>query len=185
MRQRRIFKPARSESRLGRAVLVGIAALVGAVLVGIGLPSDLLGSAPRNAEWNSPASEIRILDGDTLRLGERTLRLHGIAAPERGQSCTDAGGRLYDCGTAATAELARLVQERAVDCRVQGRDRFGRALGLCQAGGAELNASMVANGWALADAATLPALVPLEAQARAAQRGLWSGGFEPPAHWRR
>jgi endonuclease YncB( thermonuclease family) len=30
-----------------------------------------------------------------------------------------------------------------------------------------------------------PSLSPLEAAARQAQRGPWSGGFEPPAYWRR
>ena len=38
----------------------------------------------------------RIIDGDTLGLatpgGEAIIRLHGIDAPERGQSCADAAG---------------------------------------------------------------------------------------------
>ena len=70
-------------------------------------------------------------------------------------------------------------------CRIHGRDRYGRALGVCQAEGTELNASLVRAGWALAAGDALPALVPLEGAARLAQRGLWAGGFEPPAHWRR
>jgi len=185
MRPRRLFKPARTPSRWGRNFVVGAMAILGASFVAMGLPSDLMGSAPRNQEWYSPAAQIRIVDGDTLRMGERTLRLYGVDAPVRGQFCTDESGRLYDCGTAAAAELARLVGERGVSCRVQGRDRFGRALGVCQAGDVELNASIVTNGWALADGGSLPALVPIEAAARVAQRGLWRGGFEPPSHWRR
>lgn len=183
MRHRRIFRPARRP--VSRAFVAGTLAVAGALLVALGLPSDLMGSAPRTADWRAQASEIRVVDGDTLRLGERTLRLLGVDAPERGQSCTDAQGRLYDCGTAAAAELARLVNDRAVDCRIHGRDRYGRALGVCQAGGAELNAALVRAGWALAAGDALPALVPLEGAARLAQRGLWAGGFEPPAHWRR
>lgn len=183
MRQRRIFRPA--PRRLSRAATVGVTAVVGALLVGLGLPSDLLGSAPRTADWRAAPAEVRVVDGDTLRLGDRTLRLYGVDAPERGQSCTDAQGRLYDCGTAAAAELARLVGDRGLECRIHGRDRFGRALGVCRAGGTELNAALVDGGWALADAGSLPALVPVEAAARGAQRGLWAGGFEPPAHWRR
>jgi endonuclease YncB( thermonuclease family) len=160
-------------------------ALFGTLLVALGLPSDLLGSAPRNQEWRATPAEIRVVDGDTLRLGDRMLRLYGIDAPERGQSCTDARGALYDCGTSAAAALAQLVADRAVECRLYGRDRFGRALGLCRAAGVELNASLVSSGWALADAHALPALAGVEAMARQAQRGLWAGGFEPPAHWRR
>jgi len=151
----------------------------------MGLPSDLAGSAPRSQDWATPNSQIRIVDGDTLRLGDRMLRLYGVEAPQRGQFCTDAQGRLYDCGTAAAAELARLVGERPLDCRIYGRDRFGRALGACRAGEVDLNAAMITAGWALADGGAMPALAPMEAAARHAQRGLWAGGFEPPVHWRR
>lgn len=164
---------------------MGATALLGGGVLALGSPGELMGSAPRSQDWSTPNAQIRIVDGDTLRLGDRMLRLHGVEAPERGQFCTDSQGRLYDCGTAAAAELARLVGERGVDCRVAGRDRFGRALGACRAGEIDLNASMVSIGWALADAGAVPALGPHEAAARQAQRGLWAGGFEPPAHWRR
>jgi endonuclease YncB( thermonuclease family) len=184
MRRRRIFRPSPSR-RFGGAFAVTSAALLGGFLIALGLPSDLMGSAPRNQEWRSPAAEVLVVDGDTLRLGDRTLRLYGVDAPERGQRCTDAQGQLYDCGTQAAAALARLVNERNLECRLHGRDRFGRALGVCRAGGVEVNTSLVAAGWALADGASLPALVPIEATARQQQRGLWAGGFEPPAHWRR
>ncbi|WP_424812068.1 thermonuclease family protein [Roseococcus sp. YIM B11640] len=185
MRRRRLFQPARTPQRWGRAFFLTMSAVAGGALVVFALPTELMGSAPRNQEWTSPAPAVRIVDGDTIRLGERTLRLYGVEAPERGQFCTNAQGQLYDCGTAAAAGLARLVGDRNIACRVQGRDRFGRALGVCHAGGTELNRALVAEGWALADAGAIPALVPVEAEARAAQRGLWSGGFEPPAHWRR
>lgn len=164
---------------------MGATAMLGGGVLALGSPGELMGSAPRSQDWSTPHAQVRIVDGDTLRLGDRMLRLHGVDAPERGQFCTDPQGRLYDCGTAAAAELARLVGERQVDCRVAGRDRFGRALGACRAGDIDLNASMVSIGWALADAGAVPALGPHEAAARQAQRGLWAGGFEPPAHWRR
>lgn len=185
MRRRRIFRPNPAPRRIGRGIAVLALAGLGSVFVALGLPSDLLGSAPRNQEWRAAGADIRVVDGDTLRLGDRMLRLYGVDAPERGQSCTDARGALYDCGTSAAAALAQLVGERGVQCRLYGRDRFGRALGVCRAGETELNASLVAAGWALADGGSLPALVPVEAAAKLAQRGLWTGGFEPPAHWRR
>lgn len=185
MRRRKLYQPNRSPRRWGRAFVVGATALLGGGIVALGLPGDLLGSAPRSQDWATPNAQIRIVDGDTLRLGDRMLRLHGVEAPERGQFCTDLQGRLYDCGTAAAAALAQLVGERAVDCRVGGRDRFGRALGACRAGDIDLNASMIMAGWALADSGAVPALAPYESAARQAQRGLWAGGFEPPAHWRR
>lgn len=184
MRPRRIFRSARPPRRWGRTAVVSLVAGLGATFLALGLPSELMGSAPRNQEWRALPGDIRVVDGDTLRLGDRMLRLYGVDAPERGQHCTDAAGALYDCGAAAAAMLARLLGERGVECRLQGRDRFGRALGTCKAGGVDLNASMVASGWALAHGGAVPALVPMEAAARQGQRGLWAGGFEPPPHWR-
>jgi endonuclease YncB( thermonuclease family) len=183
--RRRIFRPARTSPRPWRGIVVAIALLlVGGLLTGIGLPTDLFGSAPREQNWSALAPEVRIVDGDTLRLGDRTLRLLGVAAPERGQNCRDAAGRSFDCGAAAAEQLARLVGGRSVVCRVQGHDRFGRGLGICQAGGAELNLGLVASGWALASADSVPALEPAEQEARLSGRGLWSGEITAPEAWR-
>jgi len=157
--------------------------IVGA-LSGLGLPADLMGSAPREQDWSALSSEVRVVDGDTLRLGDRTLRLSGIDAPERGQTCADADNRPFDCGSAAAEALARLVNDRSVVCRVHGRDRFGRGLGVCQAGGAELNAGLIRAGWAIVYGDS-PALLLAEAEARLGARGLWAGGFTRPEDWRR
>jgi endonuclease YncB( thermonuclease family) len=182
--RRRIFRPAPRRRRLPGALLILAAAGIGAALSGFGLPQDLLGSAPPEAEWSALAAEVRVVDGDTLRLGDRTVRLAAVDAPERGQPCTDAARRTFDCGAAAAEALSRLVNGRSVICRVEGRDRFGRGLGTCRAGGAELNAGLVASGWALAYDED-PQMSSLEAEARRAGRGLWAGGFTRPEEWRR
>ena len=143
-----------------------------AVLTIVLRPGDLMGSAPRTPDWRALPAEIRVVDGETLRLGDRVLRLYGLDAPARGQAC----GAVSDCGGMAASELARLVRDRALECRIQGQDRFGRAFGICRAGGVEVNASLVASGWATADAVALPALAGIEAQARAGRRGMWAEG---------
>ncbi|MGG5819745.1 thermonuclease family protein [Falsiroseomonas sp. HW251] len=150
---------------------------------GIGLPPDLFGSAPREQDWSALAAEVRIVDGDTIRLGDRTVRLARVDAPERGQGCSDAAGRWFDCGAAAAEALSRLVNGRSVVCIVAGRDRFGRGLGQCSAGGVDLNAGMIGAGWALAEDDT--AMAALEVEARRGARGLWAGGFTRPEEWRR
>jgi endonuclease YncB( thermonuclease family) len=127
---------------------------------------------------------VLVVDGETLMLGNRPLRLFGLDAPGRGRTCHD-GAKPLDCGNASAQVLAHLVAERGVECRLQGWDRHGRALGTCRAGGVELNASMVAAGWALADASAVPALGPIEAAARQSRRGLWADGVTPPGSWRR
>lgn len=162
-------------------VLATLCVLLGS---GIGLPPDLMGSAPREQDWSAPGAEVRVVDGETLRLGDRTVRLARIDAPARGQGCADAAGRAFDCGAAAAEALSRLVDGRSVLCIVSGRDRFGRGLGHCSVGGAPLNTGLVAAGWALAgtDDATLRLA---EAEARQAARGLWASGFSRPDEWRR
>jgi endonuclease YncB( thermonuclease family) len=180
---RRIFRPAPSQRRWRTILLALGATVLVAVASGIGLPTDLMGSAPRQQDWSALAAEVRVVDGDTIRLGDRTVRLAKVDAPERGQGCTDAQGRWFDCGAAAAEALSRLVNGRSVVCLVAGRDRFGRGLAQCTAGGVDLNAGMVGAGWALAfeDAA----MASVEAEARRAARGLWAGGFTRPEEWRR
>jgi endonuclease YncB( thermonuclease family) len=163
-------------------LVASVVALV-VLLSGIGVPPDLMGSAPREQDWSALPAEVRVVDGETLRLGDRTVRLAGVQAPERGQSCADAAGRWFDCGAAAAEALSRLVNGRSVVCLVAGRDRFGRGLGLCSAGGAELNAGLVTAGWALAGADDAD-LLAKEAEARRAARGLWAGGLARPEEWR-
>jgi endonuclease YncB( thermonuclease family) len=183
-RPRRIFRPAPSPRRWRTPILVGLGIACAVLLSGLGLPPALMGSAPRQQDWSALAAEVRVVDGDTLLLGERTVRLASVDAPERGQGCADAGGRGFDCGAAAAEALSRLVNNRSVLCLVTGHDRFGRGIGTCTAGGVALNAALVASGWALAydDAAELLAL---EAEARRAARGLWAGGYTRPEPWRR
>ena len=158
--------------------------LIVAAVSGLGLPPALMGSAPREQDWSALAAEVRVVDGETLRLGDRMLRLSGIDAPERGQVCADGGGQRFDCGAAAAEALSRLVNGRSVLCRVHGRDRFGRGLGVCTAGGAELNEGLVAAGWAIVDGDDAP-LLAIETRARQSGRGLWAGGFTRPEEWRR
>ncbi len=191
MRVRRIFRPAPTDPRRWAPLAAGLGAVLLVALLAVAVPGDLFGSAPEEQSWSAPADEVRVLDGDTLRLGDRVLRLHALEVPERGRAtCRGAGGKPQDCAAAAADLLARLVAERDVECRVRGRDRHGRALGICRAigngaEGVELNASLVAAGWAIADSAALPALGAIEAAARQARRGLWAAEATPPEAWRR
>ncbi|WBV42111.1 thermonuclease family protein [Pseudoroseomonas cervicalis] len=181
MTRRRIFRPAPAPRRWRGLAMGSVLGMVALALAGLGLPANLFGSAPREQDWNAAATQVRVVDGDTLRLGERTLRLAGLVSPPRGQTCSTAHGVGFDCGGAAAQALAQLVQNRDLNCRVQGRDRFGRALGVCQAGGMETNAALVASGWALAEGGALQAE---EQAARGAGRGLWSHRDGAPESWR-
>ena len=126
----------------------------------------------------------RAVDGDTLQLGSVRIRLHGIDAPESAQNCR-AGGRLWACGQAATRALAGLVRGKRVACEQRERDRYGRIVAVCAVAGRDLNASMVAEGWAFAYRRYSRAYVTEETRARAARRGIWRGEAVAPWDWRR
>jgi endonuclease YncB( thermonuclease family) len=57
-----------------------------------------------------------VVDGDTLRIGNERIRLHGIDAPEARQQCRDAEGLAYSCSAKATAYLSSLVGVGEVRC---------------------------------------------------------------------
>jgi endonuclease YncB( thermonuclease family) len=119
------------------------------------------------------------IDGDSLRLNGRELRLVGIDAPEYRQVCHVAD-REDACGHRAREHLVTLLRGGTVTCRVESTDRYGRGLAVCTAAGRDVNAAMVRDGWAIAygryDAE--------ESQARAARAGIWAMRVEFPAEWR-
>jgi endonuclease YncB( thermonuclease family) len=125
------------------------------------------------------ARVVSVADGDsmTLRNGAREVhvRLWGIDAPERGQPWSK---------RARDALVARALHR---DARVveRGIDSYGRTLARVSVGGVDLAEAQLRDGWAwvfrrYTDDASLLAL---EADARAARRGLWSDR-DPEPPWR-
>lgn len=178
---RRIFKGRQISPRFGGSGLGIACAVIAALFLGFGLPSNLFGSAPADRPITADPAQIRVFDGETLGLGDRIIRLSGIAAPARGEACGGDVSRA-DCGAAAAAALARLVHGQTITCRIEGHDGFRRGLGRCTAGGRDVNAAMVESGYALASVSVLR---PLEVAARDGRQGLWADASQMPADWRR
>ncbi len=127
----------------------------------------------------------RILDGDTVQIGETRIRLHGIDAPEEDQLCTQPSGATWPCGVEATQALAWRIDGSSVRCQQLDTDRWDRAIAVCYAGGDDLNAWMVSAGWAVAYRQYSDDYISEEQEARAIGRGIWSGTFEMPWDHRR
>lgn len=153
-------------------LLVPLVAL-GLLVIWVGTPPGL----PSGAIVGSS----RVVDGDTLDVGSRRIRLAGIDAPERAQECLDADGQSSPCGELARKLLADLVGRGEVTCLPIELDRYSRVIATCEHAGADLGEVMVTAGQAVADGRYGDA----EYDARAAQRGIWAGRFEFPADWRR
>lgn len=127
---------------------------------------------------------VRIIDGDTIDIEGQRIRLHGIDAPETFQTCV-AGGETWPCGRDATTALSDFIGASPVRCDGQGTDKYGRTIAACTVRGEDVEAWMVANGWALAYRKYSLDYVAEEAIAQAAHAGLWRGEFVPPWSWRR
>lgn len=128
---------------------------------------------------------VGITDGDTLTLlsdnrRQIHIRLAGIDTPEARQPY----------GSRSRQALAALVFRRRVTVMVTDTDHYGRKVGRVIADGNDVNATMVRLGaaWVYRAYNDDPALLRLEAEARAARRGLWAlpeGQRQPPWEWRR
>lgn len=122
----------------------------------------------------------KAVDGDTLTLRGQTLRLYGIDAPERGQGCTRADGRGWDCGGWARDRLAALLAEGPIACTARERDRYGRIVARCEGPRGDIAAALVAEGAAFAYRRYAQDYVDAEKRAAIAGIGLWQGEAERP-----
>ncbi|AQS41772.1 MAG: Nuclease [Candidatus Tokpelaia hoelldobleri] len=134
--------------------------------------------APLPAQVISGYGEI--LDGDTIRLQGKRIRLVGMDAPETEQYCRK-DGQEFACGRLSTAHLARLVNNQPVHCKWLDYDKYNRILGSCFAGAQDLNQTMVFDGWAV----SYDDYPKDERFARQQKRGMWQWDFERPHVWRR
>ncbi len=147
------------------------------------LPCLLLAALPASADV---AGVPRVIDGDTLQIGEARVRLWGIDAPEGKQSC-QRDGVAWLCGQEAGLFLRSLIDGQAVVCVERDKDQYGRIVGQCSLpDGRDLGAVMVSSGMALAYRRYGGDLYSgEEAKAKADRRGLWAGKFSPPWEWRK
>lgn len=144
-------------------------------MVAVAFAAAWLGSSPAG----TISGPFTVMDGDSLRAGERRLRLEGIDAPEYTQTCTR-DGRQWACGRESARFLRMLAGRSRIDCEATGIDRYARDLVRCRTDGRDLNAEIVRQGWAIA----YGDYEGEEAEARRAGRGIWAGDFDRPRDWR-
>jgi endonuclease YncB( thermonuclease family) len=126
-----------------------------------------------------------VVDGDTIDVGRQRIRLHGIDAPEGGQTCNDADGKRYLCGSKAAFALADFVGETNVRCTPLDRDQYGRIVARCFARETDVAAFLVKSGWALDwPRYSRRAYASEQQDAKNAKRGMWIGKFVEPWNWR-
>ena len=126
----------------------------------------------------------RVIDGDTINIGQVRIRLEGIDAPEAGQTCQGKAGATWPCGSSATTALEKLIAGNPVRCDRRSLDKYGRTLAVCFVRGRDINADMVRQGHAWAFVKYSSRYVKEEAAARAEKRGIWQAATAPAWDYR-
>lgn len=124
-------------------------------------------------------SSVHVVDGDTVDVGVIRYRLHGIDAPEAGQLCAGRDGGTWTCGQDAIRHMEEIIDGKSVECDDRSHDAYGRTIAVCVAGGVEINALMVEQGFAWAFRKYSQDYVETEEAARKRGVGIWQAATEP------
>jgi endonuclease YncB( thermonuclease family) len=183
-RRRRRRKPPMATILCLAIVIAAVSTLAAMELLEVDLPASWQGGST-SAGVGDIVGRATVTDGDTLAIRKHRIRLHGIDAPESGQTCQDGAGRDYRCGQRAALALSDKIGQQAVSCEERDVDRYGRVVAVCFAGGIDLNGWLVQQGWAVAYTRYSRDYAGAEDEAKSNGRGIWAGDFQQPEAWRR
>lgn len=98
---------------------------------------------------NIPLTSVtKIIDGDTFDLSDgRRIRLWGVDAPEKRQSCFSQVGA-WPCGIAAAEWLEEAIMGKDIRCEDVNVDGQNRIVAKCYLNGSDIAEAMVRAGWA-------------------------------------
>jgi endonuclease YncB( thermonuclease family) len=127
---------------------------------------------------------IKITDGDTIKINGEKIRFSGIDTPELKQSCIKNGVKNY-CGVTAKQILIKKIGDNKVECISEGKDRFKRTLAECFVNNESLSSYLVKSGYAFAYRKYSKKFVKDENYARINKIGMWSMTFVYPWDYRK
>ncbi|WP_306418437.1 thermonuclease family protein [Pseudoprimorskyibacter insulae] len=131
-----------------------------------------------------PSGRVDVVDGDTIHVGQVTVRLHGVDAPELAQTCARADGTVWRCGSWAAQEAERRFGGKSATCTTRDVDRYGRIVATCRVDGQDMGQVLVQNGIAFAFRQYSMAYDLDEKGAAIARRGLHAHDVMPPSQYR-
>lgn len=138
----------------------------------------LMALPAQSAEITGPAA---VVDGDTLDVGGRQVRLLGIDAFEGAQELPLKTGGTDFVGRGAAMMLRSLITSKEISCTLSSvSDGRGLSLATCYSGHVNLAREMIANGLAFAARSHRSPYADIEALARSARRGFWRDKVEAP-----
>lgn len=131
-----------------------------------------------------PSGPIRVIDGDTFEVGNTTVRLHAIDAPETDQMCGDATSPAWACGAWVRTQTKELFDGKHASCTATDTDRYGRTVAKCTVDGRDVGDRLVSDGLAFAYRRYGMDYDLAEKSAAVNARGLHGTGVMSPAAFR-
>ena len=147
----------------------------------------------RSEEIKEITGYAKIIDGDTIKINSKKIRLHGIDAPEKKQVCKKpyitivffSFSKNYLCGQVSTDKLTKKINNQIIKCKIKNVDRYNRLIGECYKKNENLNSWLVSNGYAVAYRKYSKKYILNEINAKDNKLGIWQGKFEMPWNFRR
>ena len=133
---------------------------------------------------NIKSQEIKITDGDTIKINGEKIRFSGIDTPELKQMCTKDDVK-NSCGIKAKQILIDKIADNNVYCVNEGKDQYNRTLAECFVNNKSLSSYLVRSGYAFAYRKYSKKFIADEDYARINKIGMWSMKFEYPWDFRR
>ena len=130
------------------------------------------------------SQNLKITDGDTIKINGEKIRFSGIDTPELKQTCLKEGVKNF-CGKEAKQILIDKIADNKISCIREGKDRYKRTLAECFVNDESLSSYLVRSGYAFAYRKYSKKFIIDEDYARANKLGMWSMEFEYPWHFRR
>ena len=130
------------------------------------------------------SQDVKITDGDTIKINGEKIRFSGIDTPELNQTCVKEGVK-NSCGLTAKQILIDKIVDNKVKCIKEGKDRYKRILAECFVNNESLSRYLVRSGYAFAYRKYSKKFIIDEDYARANKLGMWSMEFEYPWDFRK
>ena len=130
------------------------------------------------------SQDIKITDGDTIRINGEKIRFSGIDTPELRQMCLTQGIKT-PCGLTAKKILIDKIADNKIVCIREGKDQYKRTLAECFVNNESLSSYLVKSGYAFAYRRYSKKFIADENFARTNKIGMWSMEFDYPWDWRK
>ena len=130
------------------------------------------------------SQDVKITDGDTIKINGEKIRFSGIDTPELKQTCINQG-IIDPCGVTAKEILIDKISDNEVECISEGRDQYKRTLAECFVNNESLSSYLVRSGYAFAYRRYSKKFIPDEDYARINKLGMWSMEFNYPWDYRK